>query len=95
MIVLLFDVDERFAADPAGAVGAEASPLVLALEPGVAVDVSTVYSKLTAVADVGKLANSVKQQHLTRSRPFSLPPQLCEIQIIDCLLLTFKTIKMN
>ena len=40
------------------------------------VDVSIVYSKLTAVADEGKLLSSVKQQHFTRSRPFSLPPQL-------------------
>lgn len=39
-------------------------------------DASTVYSKLTAVAEAGKWARSVKQQHLTRSRPFSLPPQL-------------------
>jgi len=52
------------------------SPLIFAIEDGVTVDVSTVYSKLTAVADVGKLPNSVKQQHFTRSRPFSLPPQL-------------------
>jgi hypothetical protein len=39
-------------------------------------DASTVYSKFTAVAEAGKWARSVKQQHLTRSRPFSLPPQL-------------------
>ena len=37
---------------------------------------STVYSKFTVVAEDGKLINSVKQQHFTRSKPFSLPPQL-------------------
>jgi hypothetical protein len=39
-------------------------------------EVSTVYSKLTAVADAGKLLKSVYKQHFTKSSPFSLPPQL-------------------
>ena len=37
---------------------------------------SIVYSKLTDVAEAGKFDSSVKQQHFTKSRPFSLPPQL-------------------
>ena len=40
------------------------------------VELSTVYSKLIAVADDGKFDKSVKQQHFTKSKPFSLPPQL-------------------
>lgn len=47
------------------------------------IDVSTVYSKLTAVADDGKLLRSVYKQHLTKSNPFSLPPQLYRKKVIS------------
>ncbi|RNA17885.1 hypothetical protein BpHYR1_027754 [Brachionus plicatilis] len=49
--------------------------LMLKMTKSILVNFS-MYSKLTAVADDGKLLRSVYKQHLTKSNPFSLPPQL-------------------